>query len=85
MIGLLALLMGLSLLSNTLANIIPQINLFFISGKALHETLVWRYLIKVIPTIITFLMFIGLYRFIQEKIGWTGVLSQRQSRQLGFN
>lgn len=85
MIGLLALLMGLSLLSNTLANIIPQINLFFISGKALHETLVWRYLIKVIPTIITFLMFIGLYRFIpKKKIGWTGVLIAAPIATIGF-
>jgi membrane protein len=75
MIGLLALLMGLSLLSNTLTSIIPQFNLFFVGGKLLHETLVWRYLIKLIPIAITLLMFIGLYRFIpKKKIGWTGVL-----------
>ena len=74
MIGLLAILLGFSLVSNTLANIIPQTNLFFIGSKPLHETLVWRYLIKLIPIIITLLLFIGLYRFIpKKKIGWTGV------------
>jgi membrane protein len=85
MIGLLALLMGLSLLSNTLANIIPQINLIFISGKPLHETLIWRYLIKLIPVVITLLMFIGLYRFIpKKKIGWTGVLIAAPIATIGF-
>jgi membrane protein len=85
MIGLLALLMGLSLLSNTLTNIIPQINLFFIGGKPLHETLVWRYLIKLIPVAITLLMFIGLYRFIpKKKIGWTGVLIAAPIATIGF-
>ncbi len=85
MIGLLAILMGLSLMSNTLTNIIPQINLFFISGKPLHETLVWRYLIKLIPVAITLLMFIGLYRFIpKKKIGWTGVLIAAPIATIGF-
>lgn len=75
MIGLLALLMGLSLLSNTLTSIIPQFDLFFVGGKQLHETIVWRYLIKLIPNAINLLLFIGLYRFIpKKKIGWTGVL-----------
>lgn len=75
MIGLLALLMGLSLMSNTLTSIIPQFDLFFVGDKPLHETLVWRYLIKLIPIAINQLMFIGLYRFIpKKKIGWTGVL-----------
>lgn len=75
MIGLLALLLGLSLLSNTITSVIPQINLFFFNGKPLHETVIWRYLIKTIPFFITLLLFIGLYRFIpKKKIGWTGVL-----------
>jgi len=85
MIGLLALLLGLSLLSNTLTNIIPQFNLFFIGEKPLHETLVWRYLIKLIPVAITLLMFIGLYRFIpKKKIGWTGVLIAAPIATIGF-
>jgi len=85
MIGLLALLLGLSLLSNTLTNIIPQINLFFISGKPLHETFLWRYLIKLIPIAITFSMYIGLYRFIpKKKIGWTGVLIAAPIATIGF-
>jgi membrane protein len=85
MIGLLALLLGLSLLSNTLTNIIPQINLFFIGGKPLHETVVWRYLIKLIPVAITLMMFIGLYRFIpKKKIGWTGVLIAAPIATIGF-
>jgi len=75
MIGLLALLLGLSLVSNTITSFIPQTNLFFLRGKPLHETIVWRYFIKIIPFIITLLLFIGLYRYIpKKKIGWTGAL-----------
>lgn len=85
MIALLALLLGLSLLSNTLANIIPEINLFFIKGKPLHETALWRYIIKMVPVVITLLMFIGLYRFIpKKKIGWTGVLIAAPLATLAF-
>lgn len=85
MIGALAILMALSLVSNTLTNLIPQINLFFIGGKPLHETLVWRYLIKLIPFILTLLLLIGLYRYIpKKKIGWTGVLIAAPIATIGW-
>lgn len=75
MIGLLTLLLGLSLLSNTITSFLPQLDLFYWRGKPLHETLVWRYLIKLIPFLFTLLLLIGLYRYIpKKKIGWTGVL-----------
>jgi len=75
MILLLALLLGLSLLSNTLTSVLPQLDLFFLRGKPLDETLLWRYIIKTIPFVFTLLLFIGLYRYIPKKrIGWKGVL-----------
>lgn len=74
-VAILAVLLGLSLLSNTLASIIPQTDIFYIGDKPIHETLLWRYLLKLIPLFFTLLMFIALYRFIpKKKIGWTGVL-----------
>ena len=75
MIALLAILLGLSILSNTIVNVIPKVNLLFIGDKPLHETAIWKYLINLIPSAITLLLFIGLYRYIpKKKIGWTGVL-----------
>ncbi len=75
MIALLALLLGLSFLSNTITGFIPKIDLFYWRGTPLHETLIWRYLIKSIPFFVTLLLLIGLYRYIpKKKIRWFGVL-----------
>jgi len=75
MIGLLALLLALSLLSNTITNLLPQLDIFYWKGIPLHETMVWRYFVKLIPFFLTFLLFISLYRFIpRKKIGWKGIL-----------
>jgi len=75
MIGLLALLLGLSFVSNTITGLMPTIDAFSINDKPIHETLVWRYIIKLVPYLITLVLLIVLYRFIpKEKVGWTGVL-----------
>lgn len=75
MIGLLALLLALSILSNTITSILPKINLFYWKGVPLHRTIVWRYIIKGVPFITSFGLFVGLYRFIpKKKIGWWGIL-----------
>jgi len=75
MIGLLALLLGLSILSNTITGLVQNLEIFSFGVKALYETAVWRYIIKLIPFLITLLLLIVLYRYIpKEKVGWTGVL-----------
>jgi membrane protein len=75
MIGLLALLLGLSLLSNTITGLLPNIDIIAIRGTPIHETIVWRYLIKLVPYLITLLLLTALYRYIpKEKVGWKGVL-----------
>jgi membrane protein len=75
MIGLLALLLGLSLLSNTITGVLPKINILSKGETPLHETIVWRYFIKIIPYLITLFLLTALYRYIpKEKVGWKGVL-----------
>ena len=75
MIGLLALLLGLSLLSNTITGLLPKIDIIVIKGTPFHETIIWRYFIKLIPFFITLMLLIALYRYIpKEKVGWQGVL-----------
>lgn len=74
MIGLLALLLALSILSNTITSVLPKIDIFYWKGIPLHRTIVWRYFIKGVPFITSFGLFIGLYRYIPKKrIGWKGV------------
>ncbi len=75
MIGLLALLLGLSFLSNTITGIVSNTDLISVRGKAIQETILWRYFIKLIPYVITLALLIVLYRYIpKEKVGWKGVL-----------
>lgn len=75
MIGLLALLLGLSLLSNTITGLLPKFNIISVGDIPLHETILWRYLIKLVPYLITLLLLTALYRYIpKEKVGWKGVL-----------
>lgn len=74
MIALLALLLGLSFLSTTITGFLPSLDIFFWRGKPLHETIVWRYLIKSIPFFVTLFLLVGLYRYIpRKKIKWIGV------------
>lgn len=75
MIGLLTLLLGLSILSNTITSFLPKIDLFYWGGAPIYETLLWRYIIKIIPFVVTLILLICLYRYIpKRKIGWRGVL-----------
>lgn len=75
MVGFLTILMGLSILSNTITGFIPKIDLFYWQGKPIHETILWRYLIKMIPFLLTLILLVCLYRYIpKRRIGWRGVL-----------
>jgi len=75
MIGLLALLLGLSILSNTITGVVQNLEFLSVRGKPIYETAIWRYIIKLVPYLITLALLIVLYRFIpKEKVGWTGVL-----------
>jgi len=75
MIALLALLLALSFISNTATGILPALDFLKINGKPIENTIVWRYLIKLIPYLITLSLIIALYRYIpKEKVGWNGVL-----------
>ena len=75
MIGILALLLALSIISSTLTNILPTIDLFYINGTPLHKTDFWRYFVNAIPFLTTLLLLIALYRYVpKKKMGWNGVL-----------
>lgn len=75
MIGMLTLLLGLSILSNTITGILPKTDFFYLNEKPIHETILWRYFIKTVPFIVTLALLILLYRYIpKRRIGWRGVL-----------
>ena len=75
LVGLLTVLLGLSILSNTITNFLPKLEIFYWQGKPIEETLIWRYIIKSIPFAVTLLLLICLYRYVpQHKVRWRGVL-----------
>lgn len=75
MIGLLTVLLGLSIVSNTITGLLPKTDWFYWQGTPIHETILWRYIIKMIPFVVTLVLFISLYRYIpKRRIGWRGVL-----------
>lgn len=75
MIGLLAFLLALSILSNTITGVVQNMDFLSFRGIPIYETAVWRYIIKLIPYLITLLLLIVLYRYIpKERVGWKGVL-----------
>lgn len=75
MIAFLAILLGLSFLSTTITGFLPSLDLFYWRGIPLHETNLWRYLIKTIPFMVTLFLLVGLYRYIpRKKTKWIGVL-----------
>ncbi|HEY60957.1 MAG TPA: YihY/virulence factor BrkB family protein [Anaerolineae bacterium] len=73
MVGILTILFGISFLSNTITSFIPKINLFYWGKVPLHETVLWRYIIRSIPFLTTLFMLYMLYRFgPKNKLGWLG-------------
>ena len=75
MITILTLLLGLSLLSNLIKSFIPQIDTIFFGEIPLNETFFFRIVLGLLPFLASFLLFIGLYRYIpKKKINWKGVI-----------
>ena len=76
MIVILALLLGLSLISSLFSSFLPQLNTIFWGEILIQETLLWRILLRFIPFVAALLLFVALYRFIpKKKIGWKSVFS----------
>jgi membrane protein len=75
LVGLLTVLLGLSILSNTITSFLPKLDIFFWQGTPIEETVIWRYIIKLIPFAVTLVLLICLYRYVpKHKIRWRGVL-----------
>ncbi|HAF61265.1 MAG TPA: hypothetical protein DCK95_02945 [Anaerolineaceae bacterium] len=64
---LLTLLFGLSLISNTLVAVLPKFDIVLWDGTLLQDTNLWKYFLKIVPTIVSWGLFIILYRFTPKK------------------
>jgi membrane protein len=64
MVGTLALFLLISLLSTPALNLLAQQQVPIWGGAAIYETLVWKVVSDLAPWVLTFLMFLALYRWV---------------------
>jgi len=64
---LLIILFGLSLLSSTLVNVLPEINILKINGIPIQDTKLWKNFLRIIPLLASFVFFMLLYRYVPGK------------------
>ncbi len=64
---LLAVFFGLSLFSSTVATFLPSFDIVLWDGQLLQETILWRYFLQLIPIVVSFGLFIILYRYVPKK------------------
>lgn len=72
MIGALAGLLVLSLLSTAVANVLTGLQIPLGGSVSIYETVMWKILSSLVPAIFTFLMFLNLYRWVPHtKVKWS--------------
>jgi membrane protein len=72
MVGTLALLLILSLLSTTLLNVLPRLEIPLRGGISIYQTTLWRLLSNLIPWFLVFALFLALYRWVPNgAVSWT--------------
>ena len=72
MIGALAGLLVLSLLSTAVANLLTGLQIPLGGSVSIYETALWKILSSLVPAIFTFLMFLNLYRWAPHtKVKWS--------------
>jgi membrane protein len=75
MVGILAGLLILSLLSTAVVNLLPRLQVPLWGGVSIYETPLWTILSNLIPWLFAFLTFLGLYLWVPNvEVGWGGPL-----------
>lgn len=64
MVGILALLLILSLVSTAVASILPELEVPLVGGISIYDTILWRIVSRFIPWVFSFFMLFGLYRWV---------------------
>jgi membrane protein len=72
LIGVLAALLSLSLLSTPLLNVLPRLSEILGREVPLLDTLRWTFLATGVPALVAFVVFLNLYRWVPNtKVGWS--------------
>ena len=78
-------LFALSLLSNTIVTVLPQFDIKLWDGTLLQESAGWKYFLQILPIIISFGLFVILYRYApKKKVRMKGVLIASAFTTIGW-
>jgi membrane protein len=64
MVGTLALLLGLSLVSSAVLNLLPRLQIPLWGGLSIYETALWAVIVRLVPWLFTLALFLGLYLWV---------------------
>jgi membrane protein len=68
MVGALAGLLALSVLSTVVLSLLPQLQIPLAGGMSIYDTTSWAVLSNLVPWMFTFLMFLALYRWVPNTV-----------------
>ncbi len=72
MVGAMAGLLALSVLSTVVLGILPQLQIPLAGGMSIYDTALWAVLSNLVPWVFAFLMFLALYRWVPNtEVAWT--------------
>jgi membrane protein len=73
MVGTLALFLLISLLATPLLGLLARLEVPLWGGVSIYETVLWTFLSDLVPWVLTFLMFLALYRWVPKTdMKWSG-------------
>ena len=82
---LLALMFGLSLISSTFVTLVPKLDIRLWDGSLLQDSNLWNYFLKIIPIVVSWILFFILYRFTpKKKVGLKSVMIAATFTTLGW-
>lgn len=75
MVGVLALLLILSVVSTTLVHLLPEVNAPLWNGSSIFETILWPTVLDLLPLLLSFGLFLALYRWVPNTtVPWRAAL-----------
>lgn len=82
---LLAVMFALSILSSTVVTFLPKFDIRLWDGSLLQDSTLWKYFLQILPIIVSFILFVVLYRYApKKKVRMKGVLIAAAFTTIGW-
>lgn len=82
---ILAIMFALSILSSTVVTFLPKFDIRLWDGSLLQDSTLWKYFLQILPIIVSFILFVVLYRYApKKKVRMKGVLIAAAFTTIGW-